>query len=141
MARAALHPYVIHLEKHQSDIWCKSWHCTLVKANFKATNFMSPSQVVNNWNQSWDTPIVTTSTKESPLDCERIVKRVCTNYRRVPCRARSLSETHNNDTAYFDIPRNAPHGMQLQCSHDECVLSGRRFRYCEGKQIIVSRVC
>ena len=53
--------------------------------------------------------------------------------RRVVCKARGLSKKHNADTAYFEIPANAPHGLLLSCSHPECMASGRKFRYCEGK--------
>jgi hypothetical protein len=100
---------------------------------------MSPSQVSSGWRQGWETGIVKDLSRNPSLDRELSVKRVCTAYRRIPCRARSLSENHNNDTAYFEIPRNAPHGMPLQCSHEECMLSGRRFRYCEGKEVISSK--
>jgi hypothetical protein len=51
-------------------------------------------------------------------------------YTRVPCRARGVSNDHNAQNAYIDIPRNAPHGMILQCSNKDCAGSGRRFRYC-----------
>jgi hypothetical protein len=60
-------------------------------------------------------------------------KRICGPIRRIPCRARSLSNQHNSETAFFDVPRDAPHGMLLNCSHEECIKSGRRFRYCKGK--------
>jgi hypothetical protein len=64
-------------------------------------------------------------------------KRICGPVRRIPCRARSLSNKHNSETAFFDIPRDAPHGMLLNCSHEECIKSGRRFRYCKGKHFAV----
>lgn len=64
---------------------------------------------------------------------DRPQKRVCGPCRRIPCRARSLSNQHNGETAYFDIPHGAPHGFLLSCSHEECIKSGRRFRYCKGK--------
>ena len=64
---------------------------------------------------------------------EQPKKRICGSYRRIPCRARSLSIQHNGESAYFDVPRDAPHGMPLNCSHEECINSGRRFRYCNGK--------
>jgi hypothetical protein len=53
--------------------------------------------------------------------------------RRVPCQARGLSKDHNASTAFIEIPDNAPHGLQLVCSHAECANSQRRFRYCRGK--------
>jgi hypothetical protein len=62
-------------------------------------------------------------------------KRICRERFRIPCRARCLSHEHNRETAYIEIPRNAPHGMLLQCSHKECSNSGRRFRYCYGKSL------
>lgn len=52
--------------------------------------------------------------------------------RRFPCRARNISNNHNSDNAYVDVPADAPHGQLLCCSHPECVKSGRRFRYCRG---------
>ena len=64
---------------------------------------------------------------------EQPKKRICGPYRRIPCRARSLSIQHNGESAYFEVPHDAPHGMQLNCSHEECINSGRRFRYCNGK--------
>ena len=65
--------------------------------------------------------------------------RICKQPFRVPCRARCLSHQHNRETAYIEIPRYAPHGMLLQCSHKECSQSGRRFRYCYGKTLITDR--
>lgn len=53
-------------------------------------------------------------------------------HRRVRCKARGLSRAHNVDTAYFEIPKDAPHGMLLCCSHPECQVSARAFRYCKG---------
>lgn len=52
------------------------------------------------------------------------------SHRRYPCRARGISDNHTNRTAYFDVPLNAAHGLQLVCSHDVCAKSGRIFRYC-----------
>jgi hypothetical protein len=49
---------------------------------------------------------------------------------RMPCKARGMSTKHNSDTAFLDIPVDAPHGFLLSCSHPECTESGRRFRYC-----------
>ena len=55
--------------------------------------------------------------------------------RRIRCKARMLSMTdHTADNAYFEIPLDAPHGMVVSCSHPKCAASGRRFRYCRGKQ-------
>jgi hypothetical protein len=75
--------------------------------------------------------------KPTPSPNERVgrpTKRQCEgSHFRIPCRARSLSKHHNSETAYFDIPLHAPHGMQLACSLTECIQSGRRFRYCQGK--------
>jgi hypothetical protein len=67
-------------------------------------------------------------------------KRACRQSLRIPCRARCLSHQHNRETAYIEIPRYAPHGMLLQCSHKECSQSGRRFRYCYGK-ILITSIC
>lgn len=102
-------------------------------------------------------PVLTTTTAKHPLlsddndtDHERPLKRQVTSeeesisssspedqddqqqYTRVQCRARGLSNTHNVDTAYFEIPHNAPHGLLLCCTHPECQASGRKFRYCKG---------
>jgi hypothetical protein len=60
-------------------------------------------------------------------------KRARTNsdqFLRTPCKARGMSNKHNFDTAYLDIPVDAPHGLLLSCSHPECAESGRKFRYC-----------
>jgi hypothetical protein len=51
----------------------------------------------------------------------------------VPCQARGLSQDHNANTALIEIPDDAPHGLQLVCSHAECVNSKRSFKYCRGK--------
>jgi hypothetical protein len=51
-------------------------------------------------------------------------------FRRIPCKARGMSNKHNSDTAFLDIPADAPHGLLLSCSHPECAESGRKFRYC-----------
>lgn len=57
--------------------------------------------------------------------------------RRISCKARGMSAKHNSDTAFFDVPVDAPHGMLLSCSHAECAGSGKRFRYCVGKLVCV----
>lgn len=51
--------------------------------------------------------------------------------RRIVCNARGLSKDHNCDTAFFEIPPDAPHGLLLICSHQECIRAGVRFRYCK----------
>ena len=51
-------------------------------------------------------------------------------FTRVPCKARGVSNDHNAQNAYIDIPRDAPHGLILRCSNELCVSSGRQFRYC-----------
>ena len=57
--------------------------------------------------------------------------------RRIKCKARGLSNNHNSDNAYFEIPADPPHGLLVSCSHPECVGSGRRgFRYCQGKKLV-----
>lgn len=68
-------------------------------------------------------------------------KRVCPSlpFHRIPCKARGLSNKHNSDTAFFDIPVDAPHGLLLSCSHHECVESGRRFRYCKVCELPVAK--
>lgn len=63
----------------------------------------------------------------------RSAKRARGPCRRIPCKARGMSSaSHNMDTAFFDVPLDAPHGMLLCCSHPECADSGRRFRFCSG---------
>ena len=57
---------------------------------------------------------------------------------RIPCKARGVSKKHRAETAFFDVPEDAPHGLLLCCSSDECANSSRRFRYCRGKQRRVS---
>jgi hypothetical protein len=100
---------------------------------------MNVLQLQNDWSPcpntilSHDFCLITSETKER-VDCPA-VKRQCKGFhRRIPCRARSLSNNHNIDTAYFEIPYDAPHGLQLHCSHQECIQSGRRFRYCQGEK-------
>jgi len=56
--------------------------------------------------------------------------RVTTKLNRVACKARGMSDTHNGDTAYFEVPASCRHGQILICSHAQCAASGRRFRYC-----------
>lgn len=65
---------------------------------------------------------VAASTNKS-IDCNG-------EFRCVPCKARGIQGNHTSQTAYFDIPLDAEHGMLLVCSHPECSGSGRRFRYC-----------
>ena len=59
---------------------------------------------------------------------------ICGTYRRIPCRARCMPKNHTPDTAYFEIPLDAKHGMLLSCSMKSCrdQLGGPRFRYCQG---------
>jgi hypothetical protein len=78
--------------------------------------------------------VITPSNDNEVEQEDRPSKRLCTEFQRIPCRARSLSQDHNSETAYFEIPNDAPHGLQLHCSHKECIRSGRRFRYCQGKE-------
>jgi hypothetical protein len=62
-------------------------------------------------------------------------KDACGSYRRIPCRARCMPKDHTPETAYFEIPSDAPHGMLLSCSMKGCrdQHGGPRFRYCRGK--------
>lgn len=53
--------------------------------------------------------------------------------RRLPCKARGMGDSHTTTTAFFDIPHDLKHGAVLACSHRLCANSGRRFRYCQGK--------
>ena len=63
-------------------------------------------------------------------------KRMRSSPMRISCKARGLSNRHNDDNAYLEIPIDAPHGLPLSCSYPECAGSGRRFRYCRGKQVV-----
>jgi hypothetical protein len=67
-----------------------------------------------------------TSTQQPPS------KRARTSgqFLRVPCKARSIPNTHNSSNAFLNVPVDAPHGLLLSCSHFECAASGRTFRYC-----------
>ena len=67
-------------------------------------------------------------------------KKIRPSPQRMSCKARGLSSMHNADNAYFEIPIDAPHGLPLSCSHSECASSGRRFRYCQGKQYAIARM-
>lgn len=52
---------------------------------------------------------------------------------RIPCPARSVSINHDAETAYFEVPRGASHGIRLICRHPDCAKKQSkrpRFRYC-----------
>lgn len=66
-----------------------------------------------------------------PQSTEPPAKRIRPTPLRISCKARGLSERHNADNAYLEIPAGAPHGLPLSCSEPECASSGRRFRYCQ----------
>lgn len=57
----------------------------------------------------------------------------------MPCKARSVPENHNAETAYFDIPADIEHGCTLICSHPQCAASGRRFRFCKFCDLPVAK--
>ena len=65
---------------------------------------------------------------------ESPTKRMRSSPQRISCKARGLSDRHNANNAYLEIPPGAPHGLPLKCSDAECASSGRRFRYCQGKE-------
>ena len=97
---------------------------------------------------SFDAPRVGSNAQKHPLlhdtassDDQLPSKRFCRKGTRVVCKARGLSKKHNASTAYFDIPGNASHGLLLTCSHPECVASGRKFRFCQGKLLKELTVC
>jgi len=50
-----------------------------------------------------------------------------------------MPNSHDEDTAYFDIPFNAEHGMLLACSHPACSGTRKRFRYCAVCEVPVSK--
>ena len=68
--------------------------------------------------------------------CGRTAKRprntgydpTTTTITRYPCKARNTPIDHDEETAYFEIPSNAEHGLLLRCSHPSCNVV--RFRYC-----------
>lgn len=62
-----------------------------------------------------------------------------TPFHRIPCKARGMSKKHNSDTAFIDVPIDAPHGLLLCCSNRECVSSGRKFRYCKVCAVPVAK--
>jgi hypothetical protein len=64
--------------------------------------------------------------------------RLTSEPRRIRCQARllSMADDHNAENAYFEIHPDTPHGMIMSCSHPKCAASGRRFRYCRGKEIV-----
>mmetsp|Transcript_55065 Transcript_55065/g.81949 ORF Transcript_55065/g.81949 Transcript_55065/m.81949 type:complete len:264 (-) Transcript_55065:19-810(-) len=62
-----------------------------------------------------------------------------TQNRRMLCKARSVPENHNAETAYFDIPPDIEHGCTLICSHPQCAASGRRFRFCKFCDLPVAK--
>ena len=59
--------------------------------------------------------------------------------RKVPCKARNMPPDHDEETAYFLIPVDAPHGLLLGCSHLACGGRSKRFRYCAICQVPVSK--
>ncbi|KAI2509417.1 hypothetical protein MHU86_5050 [Fragilaria crotonensis] len=73
-------------------------------------------------------PLLDTSDSQST---ESPAKRMRSSPQRISCKARGLSNRHNADNAYLEIPPGAPHGLPLRCSDPECASSGRRFRYCQ----------
>lgn len=60
-------------------------------------------------------------------------------FRRYPCKARNVGETHTSSTAYIELPPDATHGLQLYCSHPECSGSGRAFRWCNVCEVVVAK--
>lgn len=51
----------------------------------------------------------------------------------IPCPARAVSVAHNAETAYFELPPGASHGIRLICKHPDCAKKQSRrprFRYC-----------
>lgn len=77
--------------------------------------------------------------RQEEEECDSPSSKKPRRYRRIPCKARGiLSASHNSNTAFFDIPLDASHGMLLSCSHPECSGSGRRFRWCNGKCCLCS---
>lgn len=60
-------------------------------------------------------------------------------FHRIPCKARGVSNEHNSNTAFIDVPVDAPHGLLLSCSNSECAKSGRKFRYCKVCAIPVAK--
>jgi hypothetical protein len=94
---------------------------------------------------------VATFQEENESSLSAASKRPCLNNndsgdrnvrRRVVCSARGLSKDHNCDTAFFEIPSDAPHGLLLICSHPKCISAGVRFRYCKGTLIqLLCRCC
>lgn len=88
--------------------------------------------------QNGATPLADVSTKRysdfgGHVDAPLIKKpRIGTKHepRRIPCKARGMPEDHNSENAYFEISFETMHGKILACSHRDCAMSGRRFRYC-----------
>jgi hypothetical protein len=60
-------------------------------------------------------------------------------FKRFPCKARNVGESHTSKSAYIELPPDATHGLQLFCSHSECAGSGRAFRWCNVCEVIVAK--
>eukprot|EP00545_Synedropsis_sp_CCMP1620_P003455 CAMPEP_0119016358 /NCGR_PEP_ID=MMETSP1176-20130426/12428_1 /TAXON_ID=265551 /ORGANISM="Synedropsis recta cf, Strain CCMP1620" /LENGTH=270 /DNA_ID=CAMNT_0006969733 /DNA_START=290 /DNA_END=1102 /DNA_ORIENTATION=- len=60
-------------------------------------------------------------------------------FKRFPCKARNVGDTHTRDTAFIELPHDATHGLQLYCSHPECSGSGRAFRWCNVCEVVVAK--
>jgi hypothetical protein len=59
--------------------------------------------------------------------------------KRFPCRARNVCGSHTSETAYIELPHDATHGLHLYCSHPQCKVSKRAFRWCDICQVIVAK--
>jgi hypothetical protein len=60
-------------------------------------------------------------------------------FKRFPCKARNVCESHTSKSAYIELPPDAIHGLQLFCSHPECSGTGRAFRWCNVCEVIVAK--
>ncbi|KAL3910565.1 MAG: hypothetical protein SGARI_002062 [Bacillariaceae sp.] len=57
----------------------------------------------------------------------------------VACRARGMSMDHNMHTAFFEIPKNPEHGMDLVCSFPTCRNGGIKFLWCKYCDDVIAK--
>ncbi|KAG7348326.1 HSF-type DNA-binding protein [Nitzschia inconspicua] len=57
----------------------------------------------------------------------------------VACRARGMDLDHNQYTAFFEIPKNPEHGMDLVCSYPACRNGGIKFLYCKYCDDVIAK--
>ncbi|KAL3917832.1 MAG: hypothetical protein SGILL_004523 [Bacillariaceae sp.] len=57
----------------------------------------------------------------------------------IACRARGMSMDHNMHTAFFEIPQEPKHGMELVCSFALCRNGGIKFLWCKYCEDVIAK--